>query len=183
MVCSFSYDGGVVCEYSCMLTPPGHWITTSRPIGSGNGATIMSAPSASAVRTAASRSTTRYPVRSPPKGKGIGDLNPNMDKVPTGERTNRSTFSLGVGVTDVTTAFDAVPPNVPTKLATNRSRFSGATYTCVESYWGPTAKFELDSVRWVCAAADIPAAGANATLAAIRAARIDIKRIADSVRI
>jgi hypothetical protein len=40
---------------------------------------------------------------------------------------NRNTVSLGVGVTDVTLAFDAVPPNVARKLVTNRSTSSGAT--------------------------------------------------------
>jgi hypothetical protein len=40
---------------------------------------------------------------------------------------NRSIVSLGVGVTVVVAAFEAVPPKVPTKLATKRSRSSGAT--------------------------------------------------------
>src|ERR1700756_3633821 len=48
---------------------------------------------------------------------------------------------LGVGVTVKTPCLDVVPPNVATKLATKRSKSSGATYTCVVSYWGATAIF------------------------------------------
>src|ERR1700759_5647564 len=48
---------------------------------------------------------------------------------------------LGVGVTVKTPSLEVVPPNVATTLATKRSKSSGATYTCVVSYWGAMAKF------------------------------------------
>ena len=46
---------------------------------------------------------------------------------------------LTVGVTSEVTGVLAWPPNVATKLVTNSCRSPGATYTCVESYCGPTA--------------------------------------------
>src|SRR5580700_7883408 len=102
-------------------------MTTSRPIGSGNGATITSAPSAFAALTAASKSVTRYPVRSAPNGYGTGVLNPNTDSEPTGVRTSCDIVSLGVGVTVNTPSLLALPPNVAIRLATNGSKSSGAT--------------------------------------------------------
>src|SRR5260370_40651842 len=86
-------------------------------------------------------SATRYPVRSEPNGYGIGVLKPKTDKVPTGVSTNCDIVLLEVGVTVKTPCLEVVPPNVATKLTTKRSKSSGATYTCVVSYWGATAIF------------------------------------------
>jgi hypothetical protein len=60
-------------------------------------------------------------------GYGMGVLKPNTDIDPTGVNTNCDIVLLGVGVTVNTPCFDAVPPNVAIRLATNRSKFSGAT--------------------------------------------------------
>src|SRR5690606_41913686 len=78
-------------------------ISTSRPIGSGKGATSTSAPAACAAFTAASMSVTRYPVRSAPNGYGIGVLKPNSETVPTGVCRSCDVALLGVGVTVATT--------------------------------------------------------------------------------
>src|SRR5580704_19494809 len=59
--------------------------------------------------------------------------------MPAGVVTSCDTVLLGVGVTVKTPCLPADPPNVARKLATKRSKSSGATYTWVESYCGPTA--------------------------------------------
>src|SRR5258705_14022391 len=109
-----------------MLTPPGHWITASCPIGSLNGVTSTSAPVCRAARIAVSMSVTKYPVRSTPYGYGTGVEKPNAEIVPTGVQINCENVLLGVGVTFVTTFFDVVPPNVANTLETKRSKSSGA---------------------------------------------------------
>src|SRR5277367_1359809 len=129
-----------------MLTPPGHWITASCPIGSLNGVTSISAPVCRAARIAVPISVTKYPVRSMPYGYGTGVMKPNAEIVPTGVKINCEKVVLGVGVTCVTTFFDEVPPNVVNTLETKRSKSVGATYTCVESYCGPTATLGVDEM-------------------------------------
>jgi hypothetical protein len=47
--------------------------------------------------------------------------------VPTGVKTSWDIVLLGVGVTVNTPCLDVLPPNVVTKLVTNRSKSSGAT--------------------------------------------------------
>src|ERR1700756_2432035 len=108
-----------------MLTPPGHWITASCPIGSLNGVTMTSAPVSRAARIAVFMSLTKYPVLSPPNGCGTGVVKPNAEIVPTGVKINCEKVLLGVGVTCVTTFFDDVPPNVDKTLETKRSKSSG----------------------------------------------------------
>src|SRR5580693_2337314 len=127
MVSSVLYEGAVVCQYSCVLMPPGHWMMASFPIGSLKGATMRSAPVERATRTAASRSVTRQPVRSRPNGYGMGVLKPKTDMDPTGVSTNCDIVLLGVGVTVKTPCLVVVPPNVAIKLATKRSKSWGAT--------------------------------------------------------
>src|SRR5271163_4992671 len=61
--------------------------------------------------------------------------------MPAGVVTNCEIVLLGVGVTLTTLCFPTDPPKVARKLATKRSKSSGATYTWVESYCGPTAMF------------------------------------------
>src|SRR5882757_7019576 len=114
-------------------------MTASRPIGSGNGSTRTPAPAARAALIATSMSVTRKPVRSAPKGKGIGVLKPKSDTVPTGVCRSCEVVVLGVGVTVTTTCFVLRPPKVARKLATKPSTSAGATYTWVVSYCGPTA--------------------------------------------
>src|SRR5215467_1703286 len=144
-----------------MFTPPGHWITASLPIGSSNGLTRTSAPSACAARTAASRLVTRYPVRSAPNGYGTGVLNPKTERVPAGVSTSCDIVLLGVGVTVKTPGLVVLPPNVASRLATNFSKSCGWMYTCVVSYWAPTPKLES-------AAAVSAAINQNGAMAAIR---------------
>src|SRR5260370_21937280 len=105
-----------------MLTPPGHWITASCPIGSLNGVTSISAPACRAARIAVSMSVTKYPVRSTPYGYGTGVVKPNAEIVPTGVKINCEKDLLGRGVTCVTTFFDEVPPHVAHTLETKRSK-------------------------------------------------------------
>src|SRR5580658_46691 len=100
---------------------------TSIPIGSSNGVTMTSAPAARADLRAAFMSVTRYPVRSAPKGYGMGVVNPKTEIVQTGVKINCEKVLLGVGVTVVATFLDVVPPKVASTLATNRSNWSGAT--------------------------------------------------------
>src|ERR1700689_544839 len=71
----------------------------------------------------------------------MGVLKPNTDNMPAGVVTSCEIVRLGVGVTSTTLCFPTDPPNVARKLATKRSKSSGATYTWVESYCGPTAMF------------------------------------------
>jgi len=54
-------------------------------------------------------------------------LKPKTDTVPAGVKTNCDMVLLGVGVTVKTPCFYVVPPNVATRLVTNRSKSSGAT--------------------------------------------------------
>src|SRR5438046_1947036 len=108
-----------------MLTPPGHWITASCPIGSSNGVTSISAPVCRAARIAVPMSVTKYPVRSTPYGYRTGVVKPNTDIVPTGVKINCEKVLLGVGVTCVTTFFDTVPPNIANTLETERSKSFG----------------------------------------------------------
>src|SRR3981189_1595459 len=95
---SFAEFGAVVCQYSCIYRPPGHWTIASRPMGSGNGATTTSAPLAFADWIAVSMSVTRYPVRSTPNGYGIGVVKPNTENVPPGVDPACHIVLLGVGV-------------------------------------------------------------------------------------
>src|SRR5579862_8272555 len=125
---------------------------TSRPIGSLNWVTRTSAPAARAALMASSKSVTRYPVRSAPKGYGMGVLKPKTETVPAGVNTSWDIALLGVGVWVNTPCLVVVPPNVARKLETKRSNWSGATRTCVVSYWGPTATF--GSVAVVSAGTD-----------------------------
>src|SRR5580658_8255839 len=60
---------------------------------------------------------------------------------------------LGVGVTVVVAFLETVPPKVASRLATKRSKSSGATYTCVVSYCDPTAKFGVATAAWAAAGA------------------------------
>src|ERR1700685_1901116 len=110
-----------------MLTPPGHWIIASRPIGSLKGVTHTSAPDARALIIAASRSLTRYPVRSDPNGNGMGVLKPKTEIMPTGVMTNCERVWLDVGVTVTKPCFEVLPPKVALKLVTNPSKSSGET--------------------------------------------------------
>src|ERR1700693_1940301 len=73
----------------------------------------------------------------------MGVLKPNTDNMPTGVVTSCEIVLLGVGVMATTTCLPADPPNVARKLATKRLKSSGATYTWVESYCGPTATFAV----------------------------------------
>jgi len=98
-------------------------------------------------------SVTRHPVRSSPNGNGIGVWNANTENVPAGVSRNCNTVLLGTGRTFVTDGLDGWPPNVATRLLTNASRSPGATYTCVESYCGPTATFGVAAALWAAAAA------------------------------
>jgi hypothetical protein len=56
---------------------------------------------------------------------------------------------LGVGVTSVSTGVVFVPPKVAFQLVTNALAMPFWTYTCVVSYWGPTA---IDALGLVAAA-------------------------------
>src|ERR1700682_2751601 len=109
-----------------MLTPPGHCITASCPIGSLNGVTSISAPVCRAARIAVPMSATKYPVRSTPYGYGTGVVKPNTENVPTGVKINCENVLLGVGVTCVTTFFDIVPLNVANTLETKPSKSCGS---------------------------------------------------------
>src|SRR5882757_8261058 len=139
-------------------------MTASRPIGSGNGSTRTPAPAARAALIATSMSVTRKPVRSAPKGKGIGVLKPKSDTVPTGVCRSCEVVVLGVGVTVTTTCFVLRPPKVARKLAAKPSTSAGATYTWVVSNCGPTATAGEADARVVALyarlAADINAAAA-----------------------
>src|SRR5437660_12862864 len=95
-----------------MLTPPGHWITASCPIGSSNGVTRISAPVCRAARIAVPMSVTKYPVRSTPYGYGTGVVKPNADVMPTGVQINCEKVLLGGGITCVTTFFEFFRLNV-----------------------------------------------------------------------
>src|SRR5271156_6030228 len=100
---------------------------------------MTSAPAKRAALIAWAMSVTRYPVRSWPKGNGIGVWNAKTDKVPTDVHKYWNSVLLGTGRTFVTDRLDGWPPNVATKLLMNASKSPGATYTCVESYCAPTA--------------------------------------------
>src|SRR5271169_5373685 len=114
-------------------------MTASSPIASLNGSTMTSAPAERAASIALSISVTRYPVRSCPKGNGIGVWNAKTDRVPAEVHKYWNSVLLGTGRTFVTDSLDGWPPNVAAKLLTNASKSPGATYTCVESYCAPTA--------------------------------------------
>src|ERR1700752_1978517 len=94
----------------------------------------------------------------------MGVLKPNTEIVPDGVNTSCDIVWLGVGVTWNTPCFDLLPPNVATKLSVKRSKSSGATYTCVVSYCGPTAS--------VGVAAGMTGGFANETGAATKPATI-----------
>ena len=81
-----------------MLTPPGHWITASRPIGSGNGATSTSAPAAGGRDGGVH---VRDQIAGPLGAEGIGDRGREAEHR---ERADRGLHRLevvllGVGVT------------------------------------------------------------------------------------
>src|SRR5208282_4221457 len=64
MLSSGGFVDALKCQYSCIFTPPGHWITASIPIGSLKGSTMTYAPVDRAALIACYISMTRYPVRS-----------------------------------------------------------------------------------------------------------------------
>src|SRR6202050_5839606 len=97
---------GLKCQYNCIFTPPGHWITASIPIGSLKGSTMTSAPAERAALIAWSMSVTRYPVRSCPKGKGTGVWNANTESVPTEVHRYWNSVLPGTGRTFVTVGLD-----------------------------------------------------------------------------
>src|SRR6202007_2893559 len=79
-------------------------------------------------------------------GYGTGVLNPKTETLPAGVSTSWDMVLLGVGVTVKTPCLVVVPPNVANRLATNLSKSSGCTYTCVVSYCAPTPKLESAGV-------------------------------------
>ena len=84
---------------------------------------MTSAPAKRATLIARPMSVTKYPVRSWPKGNGIGVWNAKTDKVPTDVHKYWNSVLLGTGRTFVTDRLDGCPPNVATKLlmkASNR---------------------------------------------------------------
>jgi hypothetical protein len=57
----------------------------------------------------------------------MGVVKPNTDRFPTDVRTTCDLARLGAGVTVTMLAFVVLPPNVATKLATNRSKSANST--------------------------------------------------------
>ena len=117
----------MVCQYSCMFTPPGHWMTASLPIGSSNGLTRTSAPSALSCPHRGVEVGHQIARALGAEGYGTGVLNPKTDTVPAGVNTSCDIVLLGVGVTVKTPCLVVVPPKVARRLATKLSKSSGRT--------------------------------------------------------
>ena len=109
-----------------MSIPPGHWITASRPIGSGNGATGTGARVLGGVD---GRVHVLDEIAGPLGAERIGNgrYEGEDESEPAGVCTAAKVALLGVGVTVVVAGLEDCPPNVAVKLAMNGAISAGAT--------------------------------------------------------